>query len=72
MIRKNADGTLTDGTFDDTDQLVRQRYIQGKVTHTINKMWIESDNIEHLNRLSDWQKKPWGTYPDIPLRFKNK
>lgn len=70
--RINENGELTDGIFDDINMEIRQKYVRGKVTHTISKMWIESKNPEHLSRLDDWMKLPWTSYPDLPPKQKRK
>jgi rhamnogalacturonyl hydrolase YesR len=69
--RLNAtDGQPTHGLFDDVQLSSRVRYIQGVLVNTISRMWVETDNPEHFNRLDDWMKLPWGSYPDVPPKKK--
>lgn len=72
MIRFNEDGNPTHGIFDDMNSLVRQRYIEGRLTHNVTKMWIETKDMEAFNRLDDWAKHPWGHYPELPTQMKKR
>lgn len=68
--RYNEDGSLTNGVFDDVKTSCREHFVDGTLKHTIARLWIETDNEEHLARLEDWMKKPWGTYPPLPPKKK--
>ena len=71
-LRYNENGSLTDGIYDDQKIHCRERYVGGKITHTISHLWINSKDEEALNRLEDWMKPPFGYYPNVPPQLKTK
>jgi len=70
QARKNLDGTLTNGIFDDIKDLYRYRFVSGYLTHSVSKTWIEDPREEVVDRLSEDLRKHWGFYPDLPERLK--
>jgi hypothetical protein len=71
-LRYNDDQTLTDGIYDDQKTHCREKFVQGKLTHTISHTWIHSEDEESLNRLEEWMKPPFGHDPDVPPQLKMK
>lgn len=68
--RKNLDGTITSGIFDDFKNNDRVKYVSGFLTHIVHKSWIEDPRVEVVDRLSEELRKHWGYYPDLPERLK--
>jgi len=70
-IRLNQDGSLTNGVYDDQKTHSREKYVDGKLTHTLSHLWIHAEDKESRDRLTeDWMLPPFGSFPDLPLKKK--
>lgn len=56
---------VPNGAYDDVSSKSRLFIYGGFAYIIISKLWLESGD---LTRLSGWEKEPWGTYPDLPLK----
>lgn len=60
----------TSGCFDITHEYLGNKFhmrefvYKGRIRHLVNKQWVE-DPV-HNQRLPDWLREPWGTYPNLP------
>ena len=63
----DLDGNLINGVFDDVKYEVRDEYDYGVQIHRVSKLWIESSAN---NRLPEYLRVKWGTYPPLPERLK--
>lgn len=58
------------GVYDITHQYLDNKFYMrefiygGKIIHTAMRSWVE-DPVAN-QRLPEWMREPWGTYPDLP------
>ena len=43
---------------------IREFVYKGRICYIANKEWVE--DLIQSQRLPDWMRAPWGTYPDLP------
>ena len=55
-----------DGAYDDQNGLARNFIWNGFCYYTASKSWVE--NQEANQRLPEWMRAPWGSYPALPTR----
>lgn len=66
MVRLGPDGQPLHGVYEDKKLCLRQCFLHGIVYFLANKEWCNSTDPNK----PDIAKEPWGTYPEIPPKFK--